>query len=450
MIEKEKMVEVLESSFVVPSEQTPMERMRLSNIDQVAPHKHIGFVYLYEGSQAKDFFSLEILKASLSKTLVLLYPLAGRFVDSEDGRKEIDCNAKGCLFVVARSDLTSDSIMFQPSPELRKLFIPFADFPGSLSLVATIQVTYLKCGGLVVGISTNHILIDGSSLFYFVQTWARITRGDMANIIPPSFDHNLLRARSPPRISFHYPEYTTDPPRSSAPICVTSTFKISSKQIRCLKSQPRGGNTSTRISAFSIISGLVWKCYCISQGLAPSSQARLMFNANVRERLCPPLPKTYFGNAVIRKYATSEVFQITSYPVAVVAEIVQAAIDGITDEFVRSFIDYLEVMQGRNLRPALDLTQSELRIASISRFPVSDADFGWGAPQQFSKAESTGNNVVYVLDEPGNKGGYQLYVALDPTIMPRFRKAFYQELVPEQTENHGFFTLQSAGHRSRL
>ncbi|KAJ1700384.1 hypothetical protein LUZ63_000163 [Rhynchospora breviuscula] len=440
MIEKETMVEVLESSFVVPSEQTPMERMRLSNIDQVAPHKHIGFVYLYEGSQAKDFFSLEILKESLSKTLVLLYPLAGRFVDGDDGRKEINCNAEGCLFVVARSDLTSYNITFEPSPELRKLFVTYADFPGSLSLVAMVQVTYLKCGGVVLGVSTNHILIDGSSLFYFVQTWARITRGDMANIIPPSLDHNLLRGRSPPRITSHHPEYTTDPPPASFPTCVTNTFKISSEQIRSLKSQPRRGNRSTRISAFSIISGLVWKCYCICQGLTPSTQARLMFNANIRERLCPPLPKTYFGNAVIRKFATSKVSQITANPVAVVAEIVQAAIDGITDEFVRSFIDYLEVMnmKGRNLRPALDLSESELRIASISRFPVNDADFGWGAPQKLSKAEATGNNVVYVLDEPGNEGGYQLYVSLDPTLMPRFKKAFYQELVSQVIEDHGY------------
>ncbi|KAJ3685121.1 hypothetical protein LUZ61_014285 [Rhynchospora tenuis] len=134
------MMEVLESSFVVPSEQTPTKRMRLSNIDQVAPHKHTGFVYFYEGSQAKDFFSIESLKASLSKTLVLLYPLAGRFVDGPDGRKEIICNAEGCLFVVAQLDLTSDSITFAPSPDLRKLFVPCADFEGSLSLVAMVQV----------------------------------------------------------------------------------------------------------------------------------------------------------------------------------------------------------------------------------------------------------------------------------------------------------------------
>ncbi|KAJ3685120.1 hypothetical protein LUZ61_014284 [Rhynchospora tenuis] len=272
----------------------------------------------------------------------------------------------------------------------------------------------------------------------------------MANIIPPSFDHNLLCGRSPPRISFHHPEYTTDPPPASAPTLVTSAFNISSGQIFFLNNQSRGGNKSTRISSFSMISGLVWKCYCISQGLAPSTQARLMFNASIHKRLCPPLPKTYFGNAVIRKFATSKVSQITSNPVAAVAEIVQTAIDGITDDFIRSFIDYLEVMKGRILRPALDLKQSELRISSISRLPASDADFGWGAPQQLSMAEATGNNVVYVLDEPGNKRGYQVYVTLDPTLMPRFKKAFYQELLSEGTEKHDYFTLQSTGNRSRI
>ncbi|KAJ4807082.1 HXXXD-type acyl-transferase family protein [Rhynchospora pubera] len=134
------MVEVLESSFVVPSEPTVTETLRLSNIDQVAPPVHVGFVYFYQGNQAKDFFSVETLKASLSRTLVLLYPLAGRCVVGQDGRKEINCNAEGCLFVAARSDLTSDEIKFEPSSELQKLFLPSADFPESLSLLVMIQV----------------------------------------------------------------------------------------------------------------------------------------------------------------------------------------------------------------------------------------------------------------------------------------------------------------------
>ncbi|KAJ3697301.1 hypothetical protein LUZ61_001006 [Rhynchospora tenuis] len=174
----------------------------------------------------------------------------------------------------------------------------------------------------------------------------------MANIIPPNFNHNLIRARSPPSMSFKHPEYTTNPlPAASPTSGVTTKFKLSRDQIHFLKSQSDRRNISTRISSFSTIAALVWKCYCISKGLALSTQTRLMFTADIRRRLCPPLPKTYFGNAVVRNSATNEVSQITSNPVHVVAdEVVQAALDGMTNEFVRSFIDYSEMMQGKSLR----------------------------------------------------------------------------------------------------
>ncbi|KAJ4771645.1 HXXXD-type acyl-transferase family protein [Rhynchospora pubera] len=408
------MVEVLESSFVVPSEPTATETLRLSNIDQVARPVHIGFVYFYQGNQAKDFFSVETLKASLSKTLVLLYPLAGRCVVGQDGRKEINCNAEGCLFVAGRSDLTSDEINFEPSSELQKLFLPSADFPESLSQLV------------------------------MIQTWAAVARGDMANIIPPSFDRNLLRGRSPPRVTFNYPEYTTDPVPAAAPkCCLTAKFTLSRKQIQSLRSRQSGG--SIRISSFSTIAALVWKCYCISKGLAPSTQTRLIFVADVRRRLCPPLPKTYIGNVVVRTSAVSEISTITSKPVHVVAEIVQSAVDGITDEFVRSFIDYLELMKGKTLHSTLGLTESNLRISSISGLPIYEANLGWGAPQKASGAFAPGNNNVYVLDEPGRNAGLLMYITLDATIMPLFEKAFYEELVLVDTENNGSFSLESAG-----
>ncbi|KAJ4787286.1 HXXXD-type acyl-transferase family protein [Rhynchospora pubera] len=439
------MVEVLESSFVVPSEPTATETLRLSNIDQVAPPVHVGFVYFYQGNQAKDFFSVETLKASLSRTLVLLYPLAGRCVVGQDGRKEINCNAEGCLFVAARSDLTSDEIKFEPSSELQKLFLPSADFPESLSLLVMIQVTYLKCGGVVLGIATNYVLIDGCSAFYFIQTWAAVARGDVAKLIPPSFDRNLLRGRTPPRVTFNHPEYTTDSIPAAAPkCCLTARFTLSRKQIQSLKSRHSGG--SIRISSFSTIAALVWKCYCISKGLGPSTQTRLIFVADVRRRLSPPLPKTYIGNVVVRTSAVSEVSTITSKPVHVVAEIVQSAVDGITDDFVRSFIDYLEVMQGKILHSTLELAESDLRISSISGLPIYEANFGWGAPQKTSGAVAPGKNNVNLLDELGNNNaGLLMYITLDATIMPLFEKAFYEELILVDTKNNGSFSLESAG-----
>lgn len=140
------MVEVLESTFVVPADDTPRETLVLSNLDLVSVRKHNCNIYLYKKStdgagacSGRDFLSAEVLKSALTKALVLLYPLAGRHFVGPDGRDRIDCNAKGVLFVVARSERTAESIQFEPmSPELRELFIP-EEQPSS-SLISMLQV----------------------------------------------------------------------------------------------------------------------------------------------------------------------------------------------------------------------------------------------------------------------------------------------------------------------
>lgn len=139
-LSKVMMVEILESTFVVPSEETPREMLVLSNLDLVAIRSHNCSIYLYKNTEgAKDFLCAEVLKSALAKALVLLYPLAGRHVVGQDGRDQIDCNAKGILFQVARLDRPADTIEFEPmSSELRELFIPKEEL--SSSLIQMLQV----------------------------------------------------------------------------------------------------------------------------------------------------------------------------------------------------------------------------------------------------------------------------------------------------------------------
>jgi shikimate O-hydroxycinnamoyltransferase len=107
---------------------------------------------------------------------------------------------------------------------------------------------------------------------------------------------------------------------------------------------------------------------------------------------------------------------------------VKVAIDGFTDEYIRSFIDYVEVNQDKKLAPARELPKSDLRIVSISRMPVYEADFGWGAPQLMTWAQINGTNVINVINEPGKDAGVVAFVLLDQETMHKFEKAVYEEL----------------------
>ena len=91
-----EVVQVVESSFVVPSEPTPSEGLWLSPLDLILANRgHTPTVYLYSSSSnavaaADGFFDVARLKEAMAKTLVALYPLAGRLgVNNDDGRAEI-------------------------------------------------------------------------------------------------------------------------------------------------------------------------------------------------------------------------------------------------------------------------------------------------------------------------------------------------------------------------
>ena len=48
--------------------------------------------------------------------------------------------------------------------------------------------------------------------------------------------------------------------------------------------------------------------------------------ANIRQRLRPPQPETYFSNAVLRELVTVKVFDVLSQPLGFVAERIKRAV----------------------------------------------------------------------------------------------------------------------------
>ncbi|RCV24528.1 hypothetical protein SETIT_5G092100v2 [Setaria italica] len=328
-------VKVVESSFVAPSEPTPRKGLWMSSLDlPMANRGHTPTFYLFHSNNAasaSDFFDAARLKAAMAKALVAFYPLAGRLGVDSSGRIQIDCNGEGALFVVARSDVTVDEIKdVKPSPELRRQLVPRIE-PSSV--VMGVQVTFFKCGGVALGMALHHVSIDAMSAFHFFQTWSAFSRnGDSAAVELPCHDRTLLPARSPPTIhpdalSTFYPKLAfSDPP---GPIA-GEVFAISKDQVASLKRLCGGAST------FCAVSALVWQCTCIARRLLPYSVARLTFPVNIRRRVKPPLPKRYFGNALVRVGVAAAAGDIASEAPASVAGRIGGAIDRMDDELVRS------------------------------------------------------------------------------------------------------------------
>lgn len=141
----EPKVEIIETHIVPPNKETPKHKLWLSNLDKFAPRDHAPTIYIYKPNSDNpdsNFFSVETLKNSLSKALVIFYPFAGRLVLNKDGRpEEVDCNAEGALLSVAQAHCTLDSFGdFRPSSTVRELLVPSVNEPDRSPILMLFQV----------------------------------------------------------------------------------------------------------------------------------------------------------------------------------------------------------------------------------------------------------------------------------------------------------------------
>jgi shikimate O-hydroxycinnamoyltransferase len=290
-----------------------------------------------------------------------------------------------------------------------------------------LQVTFLKCGGVVLGTAVHHVLMDGIGAFYFIQTWSGLARGlamSEACPSPPSHDRTLLQGRSPPHADFDHQAYSSEYlnglPRSG----VTLVYSVSPKLMADLKSQCAPG-----VSTFRAVAGHLWRCVCVARGLTPGSDTHLRVTVNVRHRLQPPLPRHFTGNAILRNLVTVKVDDVLNKPLGHVADKIKNGLEDIGDPYVRSVIDYLGLESEKGSLEAAPwqlLPESDLWVTGWLGMPMYDADFGWGVPRVVAPAQMFGTGMSYVTQRAADKDeGILVFLALEPQYVQSFEQVFY-------------------------
>ncbi|KAL8149627.1 shikimate O-hydroxycinnamoyltransferase-like [Apium graveolens] len=434
MVSEKMKITVKESSMVYPSKPTPSKKLWNSNLDLVVAKIHILTVYFYKPNGACNFFESRILRESLSNVLVCFFPMAGRLSKDEKGRVEIDCNARGALFVDAEAEFTSldDFGDFRPSHELRRL-VPAVDYSGDVSSYPLVvaQMTRFKCGGVCLGLGIHHTLADGLAGLHFINTWSDVARG-LSVAMPPFIDRTLLRARDPPTPTFDHVEYHSPPSlntrkNSSTNNVSTTVLKLTLDQLNKLKSSAKTDGNSKDHSTYEILAAHLWRCATKARGLSDDQMTKLFVATDGRSRLCPPLPPGYVGNVVFTATPLSAAGALTLEPLTDSCNRIHNCLAKMDNEYLRSALDHLQLQPDLSalVRGPQYFANPNLNINSWVRLPIYDSDFGWGRPIHMGPASILYEGTIYILPSPKNDRSMTLSVCLEASHIELFKKFLY-------------------------
>lgn len=446
--------------LVRPMEPTWGGRLSLSEWDQIGIITHVPTIYFYRPSQnwllnPPNSTIATILKDSLSRVLVSFYPLAGRlqWTDKNTGRFELECNAKGIQFIEAESSSTLDDLDdFSPSSDHYHYLIPNVDYTlpiNELPLVF-VQLTRFKCGGISISLTISHAVADGQSALHFTSEWARLARGEPLQTMP-FLDKTILRAGEPPLQQYCNTKWEFIPPplllghsdnleerKKKTNVAILKMSKNQVEKLRKTANESWHKPSSERgYTRYETVTGHIWRSACKARGHENEQQTALGVCVDWRCRMQPPLPKGYFGNASLDVVATSLAGDLISKPLGYASSRIREAIEKVTDEYVRSGIEFFK--REKDLTKFQDLHaigsdkgpfygNPNLGVVSWLTLPIYGLDFGWGKEGYMGPGTHDFDGDSLLLPGPDENGSMLVAICLQEVHMDAFKKHFYQDI----------------------
>jgi hypothetical protein len=414
----------------------------------VLPITFFDAAWLFTGPVERLFFyrhpdprsALPLLASSLPHALRRFFPLAGT-ISLAAGHRFAYAHGDALAFVLAESAPDGDDFDRLVATGPRDLSKMRALVPGlpppredGAFEVAAVQATVFPGRGLCLGVSVHHAACDDASATLFVRTWAaacRLGGLDGAGAPPaPVLDRSLVAdpddllgktLAGMSRLASGPPPPPLPPQETEMPAPVIASFPLTQDQIDGIKDSATELGTQ-RPSSFVAASALAWVCLLRSRSVGVDGAARshMLFSAECRSRLAPPLPAEYFGNCLRPCFVEAATSELTAYGgVAAAAAAIGAAIR----EMERGVLDGAEGWLGKVLSV---LPERPMSVGGSPRHGVYEGtDFGWGRPCRVGMVsiEKT-PGTVSLAEGPDGEGGVEVGVVLPPDAMEAFASCF--------------------------
>ncbi|KAK7320661.1 hypothetical protein VNO77_30343 [Canavalia gladiata] len=448
----------------------PQRVLTLSNLDRQCPTcMHLVFFYNNLPHQNLKDLSLNSvfsnLKSGLEETLTLWYPGAGRLGPNQsDGKLNLWCNNQGAVLAEAETPVEISQLgnLSEYNDFFEKLVYKPA-FDGNFSNMPLIvaQVTKFGCGGYSIGIGTSHSLFDGPATYEFLYAWAsnsEIVKGrKRSNELPkPVHERGILLCGS-----LHAPIGTINFPSNSNlsvhqgkaiaidhlyqlimqaangqkgfPMqigggpsnqnkCVLKTYHFSGAIIDDLKKKhfpmPRG---SLSFSTFEVLAAHLWKARTKALRVRREKMVCLQFTVDTRNKMMPPLPKGFSGNAYVLASIMMSMGELEHASHGSIIEKIREAKNKVNHDYVKA---YVEALQGPQASSSLPPLKELTLISDWTRMPFHNIQFFHGNATYASPLATPIPQVAYFMQSPIDNKGVDVRIGFQPETISAFTECF--------------------------
>ncbi|RIB20423.1 transferase [Gigaspora rosea] len=239
--------------------------------------------------------NIQKLLASLEDVLNDYYPLAGTLKNSSNGRTIIDCNDRGVQFIIAEcSDITINQL---EEKKWEHAVTPHGLMPTAIisnkidPILFIIQYTTFADGSVALSFAIHHQIMDGFGLFTFIENWGRrAPRDNPPTYVPYEYfvrqltESNFSNARMSP---------------VTTPI-TTKIFSFSHDDLKRLRDYYSVGiPNGSWISTNDALVAHIWRTVIRARNTDLNTEVFCRFALDGRNRLNPPIPKSYYGNVIL-------------------------------------------------------------------------------------------------------------------------------------------------------
>ncbi|XP_028804523.1 BAHD acyltransferase At5g47980-like [Neltuma alba] len=465
---KEVEVEIISREDIKPSSATPSHLgiFKLCLLDHLIPAPYAPIIFFYPShtlsAENPKNNILHLLKQSLSETLTLFYPLAGKIKDDFS----IHCNDEGANFIEAKVNCSLSEFLTHPDlVSLHKLLpcdlkIPMESYVGSY--ISNIQVNVFDCGGISIGLCISHRILDGASLSRFLKVWTSMATEENHKelVVKPELlmASSLFPMNSDDSLWFRESSMAMWGSMFKKGKFVTRRFWFSNSAIAELKVQIMVdssvcGDDDDMVknpTRLEIVSAILWKSFmdasnaqsdCCNKSTQLKRASLVSQLVNLRKRIkddeanlgCPA--ENAIGNLLWLAFAKSNMADNKNNNNETrldgLVKKLRKALSTIDDKFIENmrsnFTRKSTVVQSLNIKSIMigDQENEEeeevdcLGFSSWSNFGFYEVDFGWGKPLWVSSIGSYGSlfmNLVILVDSWFGDG-IEAWVTLDEPFM---------------------------------